>query len=69
MISMKTGIYTTMTNHDYHSTFGGAVYQGDFDARSSMSDIASRIRSDFKFDERCRTNAEHRQQAKQFREV
>lgn len=66
---MKTEIYTTMPHHAYHNTFGGTVYRGDFDARPSMSDIASRILSDFKFNEQCRTNAERRQQAKQFREV
>lgn len=39
------------------STFGGRLYQGDFDTCHYMSDIAARILSDWRFDEECRKNA------------
>ena len=48
----------TMKNYlsgeaDY-TTFGGHVYNYDYDNYMSMSDIASRIILDWKFDEKCR---------------
>lgn len=54
---MKTENYITITDHNCHTTFGGTIYRGDFDTHSSMRDIASRIISDFKFDEYCRQRA------------
>lgn len=38
------------------STYGGKIYDGDYDNYHSMSDIAQRIASDFRFDEKCRKN-------------
>ena len=37
-----------------HSTCGSAIYNYDFDGYVSMSDMAERIISDWKFDEKCR---------------
>ena len=37
-----------------HSTCGSKIYNYDFDGYVSMSDMAERIISDWKFDERCR---------------
>ena len=45
--------YYTSSNTD-HTTFGGHVYNYDYDNRTSISDIASRIISDWKFDEKCK---------------
>lgn len=42
-----------------HSTFGGKIYNYDFDGYTSMNDIAKRIVSDWKFDEQCRKNIEN----------
>ena len=51
----KTGNY----KQDY-STFGGVIYNYDFDGYVSMRDMAERIISDWKFDERCRKNVLNR---------
>lgn len=51
--------YYTSSNYTDHATFGGNVYNYDFDGCTSMSDIAERIISDWKFDERCRKNAQN----------
>ena len=45
--------YYTSNNANY-TTFGGRVYNYDYDNYMSMSDIASRIILDWKFDEKCR---------------
>ena len=36
-----------------HSTCGSAIYNYDFEGYVSMSDMAERIISDWKFDEKC----------------
>lgn len=54
-----------MTNEIYRignyradpSTFGGVIYYGDFDGYHSLSDIASRIVSDLRFDQRRKREA------------
>ena len=55
----KTGNY----KQDY-STFGGVIYNYDFDGYVSMRDMAERIISDWKFDERCRKNVLNRDRNK-----
>ena len=37
-----------------HSTCGSVIYNYDFDGYVSMSSMAERIISDWKFDEKCR---------------
>ena len=55
----KTGNY----KQDY-STFGGVIYNYDFDGYISMREMAERIISDWKFDERCRKNVLNRDRNK-----
>ncbi len=45
------------------NTFGGLIFQSDYntDARLHSSDIAGRILSDWRFDERCRRAIEARE--------
>lgn len=51
-----------------HSTFGGVIYQSDFEtdhrcnskSNRAVSTIAQRIMSDRKFDEQCKRNIEIR---------
>ena len=59
--------YTTSSNHTDHSNFGGYVYNYDFDGYTSMSDIAARIISDRKFDEKCKKSAENRDRTKNYK--
>lgn len=57
---MKNGFYQTGAYPVDHSAFGGIIYEGDFDERRSIKDMASRILSDWRFDNQCRKNAEIR---------
>lgn len=43
-----------------HSTCGSVIYNYDFDGYMSMTSMAERIISDWKFDERCRKLATNR---------
>lgn len=54
----------TETIYTDHSTFGGRIYENDFDAHYSMSDIASRIISDQNFDKYCMKCAKDRERKK-----
>lgn len=50
-----TNIYTT----EDHNTFGGTLYDSDFDTSyPEPHNIASRIAADMKFDEMCKKNYE-----------
>ena len=53
-MTMKiTNIYTT----EDHNTFGGTLYDSDFDTTySGTHNIASRIAADMKFDQMCKKN-------------
>ena len=51
----KTGNYKTD-----HSTCGSVIYNYDFDGYVSMSTMAERIISDWKFDEQGRKNIENK---------
>lgn len=57
---MTENFYRTRKVNVDHSTFGGRIYEGDFDTYHSMSDIVSRIVSDQRFDEQCRKNTINR---------
>ena len=56
--------YYTPSNYADYSTFGGNVYNYDYEGYNSISDIAARIISDWKFDERCKLNTENRDKNK-----
>ena len=58
--------YTTPSNYTDHTRFGGNIYNYDYEGYNSMSDIASRIISDWKFDEKCRKTAENRDESKKY---
>lgn len=55
-MTMKiTNIYTS----ENHNTFGGRIYNSDFDTSyPETHNIASRIAADMKFDEMCKKNYE-----------
>lgn len=53
----RRNYYTTTRNYADHSTFGGLIYNYDFDGYNSLSSIAERIASDWKFDNTCKQNA------------
>ena len=42
------------------SDFGGLIYNYDYDGHTTMTDIASRIISDRKFEKRCKANERYR---------
>ena len=48
----------TLNKPDY-TTFGGVVYNYDFEGYVSIYDMISRIASDLRFDDRCKKNIEH----------
>lgn len=56
--------YYYAENYDTHCTYGGKIYNYDFDGYTSMTDIADRIAKDFRFDKQCKRNAELRHRAK-----
>lgn len=64
----NTNYYEVETFNVDHSTFGMNIYKGDFDGWNSMSNIAERIISDWKFDQQCKRNAENRDRSKQFKQ-
>ena len=61
---MTKNYYRTGNYKPDHSTFGGVIYNHDFDGYVSMRDMAERIISDWKFDERCRKNVLNRDRNK-----
>lgn len=51
---------TIEKNNTYsHNTFGGRIYECDFDGYTSINSIASRIFSDWRFDRQCKLNKRH----------
>lgn len=55
---MTRKYYTTGNYKSDHSTFGGEIDIKDFGGHVSMSTMAKRIISGWKFDEDCKNNAE-----------
>ena len=51
---MTRNYYTPMNYNADHSTCGSKIYNYDFEGYVSMSDMAARIISDWKFDKKCR---------------
>ena len=55
---MTRNYYRTENYKPYHSTCGNVIYNYDFDGYVSMTSMAERIISDWKFDKRCKKNVE-----------
>ena len=53
---MTKNYYRTGNYKTDHSTCSSLIYNYDFDGYVSISTIAERIISDWKFDEKCRKN-------------
>ena len=51
---MTRNYYTTGNYKPDHSTCGSQIYNYDFDGYVSMSSMAERIISDWKFDKQCK---------------
>ena len=64
---MARNYYTTGNYRTDHSTCGSAIYNYDFEGYVSMSDMAERIISDWKFDEQRRKNMENRNRNKNYK--
>ena len=64
---MTRNYYTTENYKPNHSTCGSAIYNYDFEGYVSMSDMAERIISDWKFDEKCRKDALNRDRNKNYK--
>ena len=58
---MTRNYYTPSNYNADHSTCGSVIYNYDFDGYVSMTSIAERIISDWKFDEKYRKNAKNKQ--------
>lgn len=57
---MTENFYMTEKFNADHTNFGGLIYQSDFNTEYCNGNIASRITSDWRFDKKCKTNAEYR---------
>ena len=55
---MTRNYYTTGNYNVNHSTCGSVIYNYDFDGYVSITDMAERNISDWKFDKRCKKNVE-----------
>ncbi len=58
---MRTNHYTTSSNYADHTRFGGIICASDFCTDyEGTRNIASRIASDWKFDNACKKNIENK---------
>ena len=64
---MTRNYYRTGNYKPNHSTCGSVIYNYDFDGYVSMSSMAERIISDWKFDEERRKDAESRDNNKNYK--
>ena len=64
---MKRNYYTTGNYKPDHSTCGSKIYNYDFDGYVSITSMAERIISDWKFDEERRKDAENRDRNKNYK--
>ena len=64
---MTKNYYKTGNYKPDHSICGSVIYNYDFDGYVSISDMAERIISDWKFDEQCRKNALNRDRNKNYK--
>ena len=56
---MTGNYYTPMNYNREHTTCSSRIYNYDFEGYISMADMAERIISDWKFDEKCRKDAKN----------
>ena len=64
---MTRNYYRTGNYKPDHSTCGSIIYNYDFDGYVSMSDMAERIISDWKFDEERRKDVLNRNRNKDYK--
>ena len=64
---MTKNYYRTGNYKPNHSTCGSVIYNYDFDGYVSMSDMAERIISDWKFDEERRKDVLNRNRNKDYK--
>ena len=64
---MTRNYYRTGNYKPDRSTCGSIIYNYDFDGYVSMADMAERIISDWKFDEKCKKNIESRDKNKNYK--
>ena len=64
---MTKNYYRTGNYKPDYSTFGGVIYNYDFDGYVSMRDMAERIISDWKFDEERRKDVLNRNRNKDYK--
>lgn len=53
---MTENFYRTRKVNVDHSTFGGDITLFDFEGHQTLTSMADKIASDFRFNERCRKN-------------
>lgn len=49
--------YMTQINNLDYTTFGGTLSQFDFDGHHTLSSMADKIESDFRFDKKCKKDS------------
>ena len=64
---MTRNYYITGNYKPDHSTCGSKIYNYDFDGYVSITSMAERIISDWKFDKDCKKNAENRDRNKKYK--
>ena len=64
---MTRNYYRTGNYKPDHSICGSVIYNYDFDGYASMTSMAERIISDWKFDKKCKKNAESRDRNKNYK--
>ena len=64
---MTRNYYTTGNYKPDYSTCGSKIDNYDFDGYVSMSSMAERIISDWKFDKQCKKNIENRDRNKNYK--
>ena len=64
---MTKNYYRTGNYKKDYSTFGGVIYNYDFDGYVSMTSMAERIISDWKFDEERRKDVLNRNRNKEYK--
>ena len=53
---------------DTSSYFSGRIYESDFNGHTSLTDMAARIASDWRFDSTCRLQAEIRDRKRKYQQ-
>lgn len=57
-----------INNLDY-TTFGGTLSQFDFDGHHTLSSMADKIESDFRFDKKCKKDSDNKKNNLQRRRI